>query len=67
MAKTREIPVREQLLDRRIKLEQTLDVVPDDAQVQHLIEEGQMSTAEVAQLRALLDRLEEEGHESSGK
>ncbi len=35
--------------------------------VQHLIEEGGMSEAEVAQLRALLDQLEEEGHESSRK
>ena len=31
--------------------------------VQHLIEEGGMGEDEVAQLRRLLDRLEEEGHE----
>ncbi|MFC1683618.1 SpoIIE family protein phosphatase, partial [Candidatus Zixiibacteriota bacterium] len=39
MAKTREVAVLEQLLDRRSRLEQALDTVPDDTQVQHLIEE----------------------------
>jgi BlaI family transcriptional regulator, penicillinase repressor len=31
--------------------------------VQHLIEDGGLSAGDVAQLRKLLDRLEEEGHE----
>ena len=31
--------------------------------VQHLIEEGGMGEAEIAQLRQLLDRLEEQGHD----
>jgi sigma-B regulation protein RsbU (phosphoserine phosphatase) len=39
MAKAKDFPVREQLLDRRSRLEQALEEVSDDTQVQHLIEE----------------------------
>jgi predicted transcriptional regulator len=35
--------------------------------VQHLIEDRGMNAEDVVQLRELLDRLEEEGHESSGE
>lgn len=34
--------------------------------VEHLIEDGGIGPEEIAQLRALLDRLEEEGHDGAG-
>lgn len=35
--------------------------------VEHLIEDGGIGPAEIAQLRELLDRLEEEGHDPTGE